>query len=272
MTVERAQALVRQVSGICGIKLATVAQSRSAVEDLDFRISGLEEPNGVGIRLFRTAMGLAARSHFDLFSQDLVQRAEKTFSESTSEIMLLLDSVKMPASVEVLVNGSVLDEMHTKQVWNSLDFRWFVPDSDSKGEWEMAEELLVVALPVLFDFLTDFGSPAVLQSLGEVEGTLTSGSCGRYKRSSANRVACLQHFGSVCMACGLRPENTYGDEGPSIIHVHHLIPLSLMEASGALSPIMDLVPLCPNCHNFAHKKNPPYTPEEIHEKLKNHQN
>ena len=267
MTLEQAQALVRRVSGVCGIKLATVARSRSAVEDLDFRISGLEEPNGVGIRLFRTAMGLAARSHFDLFSQDLVQRAEKTFSESPGEVMFLLDSVKKPASVEVLVNGSALDKMHTEQAWNKLDFRWFVPDVETKNEWELAEELLAIAVPVLFDFLTGFGSPAGLEYLGEVEGTSISGSCGRYKRSAANRVACLQHFGAVCMACGLRPETTYGDEGPSIIHVHHLVPLSAMEVPKALSPIEDLVPLCPNCHNFAHKRNPPYTPEEIRAKI-----
>jgi 5-methylcytosine-specific restriction protein A len=29
------------------------------------------------------------------------------------------------------------------------------------------------------------------------------------------------------------------------------------------NPITDLVPLCANCHRIAHKRTPPYRPDEI---------
>ena len=55
----------------------------------------------------------------------------------------------------------------------------------------------------------------------------------------------------------------YGDIGKDYIEVHHLIPVSQMGANYIVDPIKDLAPLCSNCHSMIHKKNPPYTIEEL---------
>jgi 5-methylcytosine-specific restriction protein A len=70
------------------------------------------------------------------------------------------------------------------------------------------------------------------------------------------------------MACNQLMAEVYGQPGTSVIHVHHIVPVSLMSGSKPLNPIRDLVPLCPNCHNVAHRKHPPYSLDELREFLK----
>lgn len=41
-------------------------------------------------------------------------------------------------------------------------------------------------------------------------------------------------------------------------------------AASQIDPISDLRPVCPNCHAMLHKKNPPYTIDELREII--HQN
>jgi 5-methylcytosine-specific restriction protein A len=60
---------------------------------------------------------------------------------------------------------------------------------------------------------------------------------------------------------------SYGETARDFIHVHHIERIS-DSGSTVVNPIKDLVPLCPNCHAFAHLKTPPYFPEEIREFIK----
>jgi len=36
-----------------------------------------------------------------------------------------------------------------------------------------------------------------------------------------------------------------------------------MGGNYVVNPVKDLVPVCPNCHSMIHKKDPPYTIEEM---------
>jgi 5-methylcytosine-specific restriction enzyme A len=54
-----------------------------------------------------------------------------------------------------------------------------------------------------------------------------------------------------------------GDIGKGFIHVHHLTQLSDIGQGYEVDPVKDLRPVCPNCHAMLHKKNPPYTIDEI---------
>ncbi|MBQ7426534.1 MAG: HNH endonuclease [Prevotella sp.] len=58
-------------------------------------------------------------------------------------------------------------------------------------------------------------------------------------------------------------EEKYGEIGRGFIHVHHLIPISSIGEDYVIDPINHLVPVCPNCHNMLHRKDPPLTPEEL---------
>ena len=53
-----------------------------------------------------------------------------------------------------------------------------------------------------------------------------------------------------------------------IIEVHHIKPISEIGIDYQIDPINDLVPLCPNCHRVVHKRNPPYTVEEVQSAFK----
>ena len=51
-------------------------------------------------------------------------------------------------------------------------------------------------------------------------------------------------------------------------HVHHLNPLSSVEADYEIDPIQDLRPVCPNCHAVLHRREPPYSLDEVREFLR----
>ena len=55
----------------------------------------------------------------------------------------------------------------------------------------------------------------------------------------------------------------YGEIAKGFIHIHHLIPLSDIKENYSLDPQKDLIPVCPNCHAMFHRRNPPFSPEEL---------
>lgn len=58
-------------------------------------------------------------------------------------------------------------------------------------------------------------------------------------------------------------EAAYGEVGKGFIHVHHVVPISSIGKEYELDVEKDLVPVCPNCHYMLHRKDPPYTVEEM---------
>lgn len=81
---------------------------------------------------------------------------------------------------------------------------------------------------------------------------VTSIDVNRYERDSEARRICLAFHGTSCAACGFSFEASYGDAGTGYIDVHHVVPPALLGDGYQLDPIVDLVPLCPNCHALAH--------------------
>ena len=55
----------------------------------------------------------------------------------------------------------------------------------------------------------------------------------------------------------------YGDIGYHFIEVHHPTPASAMKPGYVFDVDRDLVPLCPNCHAMVHRRNPPYSVNEM---------
>ncbi|WP_439699197.1 hypothetical protein ACFGVS_14925 [Mucilaginibacter sp. AW1-7] len=84
-----------------------------------------------------------------------------------------------------------------------------------------------------------------------------------YERNNYARALCLQHHGYTCFVCGFNFEKTYGSIGRGFIHVHHLNQLSEIGIEHKINPIVDLCPVCPNCHAMLHKRNPAYKIEEL---------
>ena len=97
------------------------------------------------------------------------------------------------------------------------------------------------------------------------EGAVMQVTVNRYERNRDARDRCIESKGCKCAVCGMDFEQTYGSIGKGFIHVHHLVPISSIGEEYVIDPINHLVPVCPNCHNMLHRKEPPYTPEELKE-------
>ena len=68
--------------------------------------------------------------------------------------------------------------------------------------------------------------------------------------------------------CGFDFSLVYRDIGTDYIHVHHLRLLASIGAEYEVDPIVDLRPVCPNCHAMLHRENPPITIEALRERVK----
>lgn len=101
----------------------------------------------------------------------------------------------------------------------------------------------------------------------------------RIERNSKTSKLVKKYRGYICEACGFDFIKIYGDiaynkQKEPYIEAHHLIPLSeLPEGKSVKYSIEnDFKVLCANCHKMVHRRNPPFTIEEIIkiiEKLKN---
>ena len=99
------------------------------------------------------------------------------------------------------------------------------------------------------------------------EGALVKVMANKYERNQKARKECVEKKGYQCLVCGKDFEATYGEIGKGFIHVHHLVPISSIGKEYELNVETDLVPVCPNCHYMLHRKDPPFTIEELKEKL-----
>lgn len=88
-----------------------------------------------------------------------------------------------------------------------------------------------------------------------------------FERNLMARKKCIKHWKAICSVCEFDFEKTYGEIGKGFIHVHHLIPISQIGETYKVDPISDLIPICPNCHSILHKKEPPFSIEEMKKML-----
>lgn len=95
------------------------------------------------------------------------------------------------------------------------------------------------------------------------EGAVRRITVNAYERDRRARSRCIAHYGTQCAACGLRFERFYGEAAAGIIHVHHIVSLSEIGTEYRVDPVLDLRPVCPNCHAVIHSAQPPLSVEEV---------
>jgi len=114
------------------------------------------------------------------------------------------------------------------------------------------------------DLLTNIIYPDDIENNNDyLEGSKKQVTVNAYERNFEAREACLKVHGYSCFVCRFNFEKIYGDLGKNFIHVHHLKPLSEIKEEYKINPIDDLCPVCPNCHAMIHKRNPPYSIDEL---------
>lgn len=102
------------------------------------------------------------------------------------------------------------------------------------------------------------------------EGGVRRIEVNRYERNPVNRELCLAENGYSCKICGFDFEKVYGEIGHHFIHVHHIIPVSKTDKEYLINPVVDLIPVCPNCHAMLHQMDPPLLPEELRRLINMH--
>jgi hypothetical protein len=95
------------------------------------------------------------------------------------------------------------------------------------------------------------------------EGSVKQVLVNRYERDPNARAACIRHRGTTCSVCDLDLTSVYGPVAAGFIHVHHLLQLSDIGSDYEVDPVEDLRPVCPNCHAIVHRRNPPYSIDEV---------
>jgi 5-methylcytosine-specific restriction protein A len=89
----------------------------------------------------------------------------------------------------------------------------------------------------------------------------------RYERDPTARKECIKIWGCLCAVCDFDFSVVYGEIGREFIHVHHLTKISSLKSGYLLDPRNDLRPVCPNCHAMLHKKDPPFSIDELRQVL-----
>lgn len=112
----------------------------------------------------------------------------------------------------------------------------------------------------------DADAPGIA-STGRTEGNPATTVVNRYERSPAARAQCIKHFGAECKVCGMDFGRVYGSWGAGFIHVHHHVPISSIGTSYIVDPVLDLIPVCPNCHAMLHRKKTVISVDELAELL-----
>lgn len=97
------------------------------------------------------------------------------------------------------------------------------------------------------------------------EGKHTTITVNRYERNRVNRGICIAFHGTTCTVCGIDMSRVYGELGRGFIEVHHVNPVSTLEAGQPFDPAKDLVPVCPNCHAMLHRRDPPLSVQALSE-------
>lgn len=122
-------------------------------------------------------------------------------------------------------------------------------------------------LPAWLDILRPGMLPLpdeVAESLTLTEGAVSRITVNAYERSPEARRRCIERYGARCVVCGFDFGEEYGEVAEGLIHVHHLKPISQLGESYKVDPLVDLCPVCPNCHAVIHLRNGlPYTVEEV---------
>lgn len=178
------------------------------------------------------------------------------------------------ATIHLLINDSPrsYDDGSIWEIpWNNFEFgiRKGQLDLDTNDTAQMQAlvnfwmTLLITSiLPLLTtEHLNDeYNEPSVS---GYPEGALLRTWVNKFERDPRNRAAALAIHGRTCVVCERDLAERYGPIGSGFVEVHHITPVSEVGHDYIVDPRTDLVPLCPNCHAIAHRKNPPFSIHEL---------
>jgi 5-methylcytosine-specific restriction protein A len=254
--------------GLTGCFVSTKEGSYHGVRSTD-----IPSPNGFMIQVNTGWKSIEADFVPDTYAGDLIRTMGNSLPEARGRFGLLADAFsRMGNRIDLSINGSVVSTMSflPPAPWGKLDLNVRrLTDAVTEGDDALqnsAEAITAVCLALVLTLLPLEEDDTVALPLyegGLPEGACTKVTVNRYERVPANRAACIAAHGSVCKVCGFDFGKVYGPLGHGYIEVHHRLPVSKMGEGYLVDPILDLVPLCSNCHSAVHRTDPPLEPEAL---------
>lgn len=258
-----------QLSNALGVSLIGQKLNSNSGFDFEVRLSGMPEPYGLRILIGEDYLGWWLELGLDQYSRPLLDMFSQKYQSSPREVDAFISvSESRQSQFSVTVNGVSIGDRVAEQQWNSFSIsasNSYLSVNERSARLESLIFDILGTVLLLLDSGEIFNEDEALDGIGEYEGNRTQAVMSKYERSRINRKRCLDYFGFTCHGCGQNMAKVYGPIGNEVIHVHHIVPVSQMGGSYRLNPLTDLVPLCPNCHNVAHKTNPPKTIQELRE-------
>ena len=236
----------------------------------------LERPNGFGIVLAKTPRLIEASFRADAFTRGLLRAMAEADDEARVTFTTLVNNaVSDGFRVSISVNGNYVPAPYELPLgeWTKLELDCDKRLGVSKSLPTHGQDLpLEVASTCLGLVLTLLQVEEVADAIHGPDAGLPEGAkvqivVNKYERSPANRAACIAHYGHLCQVCGFDFGAYYGDVGQDFIEVHHRVPVSSMGRAYRVNPTTDLVPVCGNCHAMLHRKDPPFSIDELRARL-----
>lgn len=221
---------------------------------------------GFSVALVQDPLTVSAQFVADDYSGALLRAiGDKVHTDPSSWYDQVKRARELRISLEILVNGLPFESITDESLpWGSLEIearirtrRWRSPENLADLWGAAAGTCLSLILSGL-NVKTIDEFPA-----GLPEGAKTLALVNRYERNPVNRLRSIQYHGYACWVCDVSLSEQYGPLGDSYIEVHHILPVSAMPDNYRVNPVTEMVPLCPNCHSMAHRKNPPIHPVRL---------
>jgi 5-methylcytosine-specific restriction protein A len=266
-----ADRLARRLS--IALSLPVTSKSEPRTGTTEFRLHGMSRPHGFSVIVTPLLSRVKAELRLDRLAADLLRAIGEAGSErwlQVAEISRAYES--LGATFQILVNGTMIEALDADdldegvQTFTCTGSLMRTSVDDSSSDVLMVTEALFSFIVCLLPLDLDQGSPAEMGTVDfsfASEGERYSVLSNRYERSRANRAAAIAVHGSSCIVCQFSFDENYGSLARGYVEVHHLIPVSSMGGPRPVNPITELVPLCANCHRMAHRRWPPYTPQEL---------
>ena len=243
--------------------------------DFTVRLQELPSPMGIELLVGDDFLNWHLVTKLDDFAKPILELCRTSFEQDPDAILGYCELAQMKSKgFKFLVNGISIFDLPKDANWDEFQIsmtRTYGNLAESMPALKIALIDLLAIILSLTNLTPEDRNPLENEDIDESqfreEGGESEVTCKKYERSRFNRQLCLSYYGFRCRACNKLMEEIYGKAGTSVIHVHHLTPVSLMGGPRTLNPIRDLVPLCPNCHNVAHRKHPPYSLDELREFL-----
>lgn len=270
--------LARRLEARYGLGLSCGEQDVDGGTFVAIRPNDLERPNGFAVIIAQTRKIVEASLRLDDFTRSLLRlMSESDDVQRTTFATLAAQAMADGFRISVGVNEDHIENLSKLPYgeWLKLEV-----DCDHRlpggkiTPADLNDTALEVASVCLGLVLSLLPVEAVTDSVSGFEPGLPEGAkirveVNRYERSPVNRAACISHYGTKCLACGLDFSEKYGSLGYEYIEVHHRVPVSEMGGAYRLNPVKDLVTVCANCHAMLHRAKPPLRVEALAEIIAN---